>query len=120
MGIVDAYAERKYRAVMQDTWGHLAPQTGTTYKGFVLFAHDGFSAHLLLDFDFAGLDGNPWTMEHVSDWWSNETKKPAYRADIVAFWRWEGTYRVFKNERYQFSKGQIETLSLSSLRGQGA
>lgn len=118
MTIVDVYTERKSKQVVSETWGHLAPVPRTAYSGFILFCLTPTGDSLLLDFDFDGLDGNPWTLEHVSDWWGAETY--AYEpAKKTAFWRWDGTYTVLKNGSAKF-EGRIVELSLTPpSRGEG-
>lgn len=74
MTAVDAYGERKYNQVQQETWGHLAPEDGKTYSGEVVFAHSaygGVTAILLIDFsakDGTPLQDNPWSFEDLSDY----------------------------------------------------
>jgi len=120
MTFVDVYSSRKQEEVLQDTWGHLAAEPRKSYPGFILFSASPNGDHNLLDFDFKGLDGNPWTLDHVSEWWSCETNKDAYSVgDTVRFWRWEGTYTSLKNGNARLSGKAVE-MFLSVTRGDAA
>jgi hypothetical protein len=109
MSILDVYQGRKQERVMRETWGHLAPVPRQVYRGFVLFSVSPNGDNNLLDFNFVGLDGNPWTFEHVSAWWCNETENSRYRtSNQTRFWRWEGTYTALKNGRARLSGKTVE------------
>lgn len=111
MPMIDVLHESKKEKIMRDTWGHLAATPRESYRGFVLFSVSPNGDHNLLDFDFSGLDGNPWTLDHVSAWWSRESSKSRYSADgEVRFWRWEGTYTALKNGSARLSGKAVEML----------
>lgn len=113
--LVDVFAARKEQEVMRDTWGHLEPVPRHSYPGFIVFCVTPMGDHLLLDYDFDGLDGNPWTLEHVTDWWSDETRSTAYEpSEAVKVWRWDGRYLVQKNGAPRFS-GKIAPMRLVAI-----
>ena len=74
--IVDAYGERKYQEVMQDTWGHLAPEPGTKYEGYLTFAHSDYSSQgsIIIEARFEGLDDSPWFFQDLNDYIADKTK----------------------------------------------
>lgn len=110
--LIDVYGERKREKVMRDTWGHLAPVPRRFYDGYVIFSVSPNGDHNLLYFDFEGLDGNPWTLEHVSEWWIGETERSEFAtSDHLAIWRWTGAYMVQKNGHPRF-KGDHCRMSL--------
>jgi hypothetical protein len=112
MPLVNVYGASRYEEVMKNTWGHLAPTPRQTYTGYIIFSVSPNGDHNLLDFDFNGLDGNPWTLEHVSEWWSEETEGPEFKSSgTLAIWRWDGTYMVQKNEVPRF-RGRSRRMSL--------
>ena len=99
--IVDAYGERKYQEVMQDTWGHLAPEPGTKYEGYLTFAHSDYSSQgsIIIEARFEGLDDSPWFFQDLNDYIADKTKDEKGGA----VFRFDGTYKRFKNGRCQFS-----------------
>lgn len=65
-----APVEARYRAqVMGETWGHLAPQARTKYKGSVLFAHSvyGGDGTTVIRTDFQELPDSPWFYEGLHE-----------------------------------------------------
>lgn len=111
MPVIDVYQGRKQAKVMRDTWGHLAPEVGRTYPGFVLFGHTAFGEHLVLDYDFKDLDGNPWTHEFIYGWAIEEVDR-RFCHQQLRLWRWQGTYRVYKNGRHRLM-GKVRPLRLT-------
>jgi hypothetical protein len=66
--ITDAYAERKRQDVIQDTWGHLAPKKGRSYKGYMIWAYGGYGDIVLLDAGFKGLSDSPWLFGEMQEY----------------------------------------------------
>lgn len=98
------------KEVLQDTWGHLSPEPGKKYHGFILFSKSAWGEETLLEAKFEGLDANPWTFDHLNEFMYENADKVG---DTGVF-RWEGWYRVFKNENFQFQVADIElVLSLA-------
>lgn len=85
MPIVDIYGERKKREIMQDTWGHLAPQTGQSYKGYMIWAYGGWGDIVLLDAAFENLNNSPWLFEAMQEYIGEFL-------DSEGVYRWEGQY----------------------------
>jgi len=95
---VAAHRER----VMFETWGHLAPKKGKTYKGRVVFAVGCFGSDDLnptaIVCEFEDLDSSPWFFDVLQDFLYEN------RGEAGCVYEFNGT---FKN--YKF-KGQIKTL----------
>jgi hypothetical protein len=74
MPFCDAYADRKYQQIQQETWGYLAPEPGKVYYGEVTFAHaayGGETAFLSIEFktkDGKPLQDSPWSFEDIADY----------------------------------------------------
>lgn len=61
-------------AVMQNTWGHLAPQKNITYKGKLLISNSGYgnSGQQIVEMEWNNLQDNPWIYDFVHNWlWDN-------------------------------------------------
>lgn len=104
MAIADAFIEidiQYKNAVMESTWGHLAPKSNKSYKGFVIFAIAVDGLHCLIDYDFKGLDGSPWLYDALQDFIGKNAVKEG------AVYRFDG---VFRN--YEFS-GAIREIPTS-------
>lgn len=93
--------------VLADAFGHLAPEVGRTYEGWIVIARSVYNDGevVIVNEDF-GLDGSPWWMEHLQEFGKSLTLEEG------AVYRWTGTYRVFKNGNYRFS-GKAEKLSFT-------
>lgn len=117
--LADAFAPAlaQYKmAVEWDTWGHLAPKTGETYEGYILFAH-AWNDDFIIDFDFKGLDGSPWLNDDMYEFihsraeehQSQNIKKGLQgheifnRNELIGVYRFDGKYRKFKNGTCSFS-----------------
>lgn len=131
MPIIDAYGERKYQQVQRETWGHLAPEPGQTYRGAVMFAHAAFggdTAFLSIDFtlpDGTPLNDNPWSYEDITnyiiDWICDQASGYRDHRPIPAAERFDvegrvfsftGSYTRFKNNNYRII-GKFRQLTLS-------
>ena len=72
--------------VYQDTWGHLAPKTNTTYRGVITCAKSHFESGRtqVLDIDLKGLESSPWLYEAVEDMlWQLDEKLKAGCAYVI-------------------------------------
>lgn len=97
MTIVNAYGDRRRQEVMEDTWGHLAPNPRRTYTGTITFAHACFGAGMVvIDYDFGDLPGSPWLMEDILDF-AFTLEAEEYRIYV-----WQGTYRASKTSGVRF------------------
>lgn len=96
MPVIDILGSRKEAEVMEDTWGHLRPDTTRTYTGWVLIASPYFAAdsRTVVDLDFGDLADSPWFFDglHAMIDRLDLAKEPG-------LWRWEGTYRHEANRR---------------------
>ena len=103
--IIDAYAERKKQEVMQDTWGHLAPEPGRSYKGRMLYAHGAYGDMVLLDAEFEDLNDSPWLWKAMQDFIGED--------ETCGLYIWKGHFKLFHNGKYRF-KGKMERLSFDT------
>ena len=103
------------QAVMWNTWGHLAPKIGTTYKGWILIGTNAFGTMnpQLLDAEFEEPSGeqmgsSPWSHDHIEDYlfkrfdlhYRNKKKK-IFKPGCV--YKFIGTYTVYKNGSHSFN-----------------
>lgn len=92
-----APAEAEYRrAVMADTWGHLAPVKNRAYPGRLVFSFGVYDSGelnpVILVCDFGELDGGPWFYDAVHDFLQRFTP-----GEPGCVYEWTGT---FKNYRF--------------------
>lgn len=59
-------AGRDYWGAMDSIFGHLSPKPRKWYSGYILYSI-GYTDYNVLDYDFKGLDGNPWTAAALSE-----------------------------------------------------
>lgn len=113
MPVVDAYGERKYQQIMEETWGHLRAKPGENFAVSFVFAHDLCGMTCLLDFEWPeGLEGSPWLDEDTEDLMNrvvDRAKEP--RGGI---WRFVGRYIVDKKGWRKF-KGKTTRLNLKKM-----
>jgi len=60
---VNAYAERRYKEVMEETWGHLSFEKGEYDQTMVFVVSDGGCDKVLVA--RAGLPNSPWEHEFI-------------------------------------------------------
>ncbi|MFY4731217.1 hypothetical protein [Nitrospira sp. BLG_2] len=113
MPIVDAYAERKYQQVMEETWGHLRAKPNSSYNGSFTFAHDLTGMDCLLNFDFPDeLDDSPWLHQDIQDYMSYTIEKHGNKRGTI--FRFEGRYEVDSKGCRRFV-GKCKQKSLNKL-----
>ena len=99
--IVDVCAGSKRKQVMKETWGHLAPKKGQSYKGYIIYAYGGYGDIVLLDAEFENLSDSPWLYEAMQDFISRNSKGKG-------LYIWKGCYSnncfTGKLERMKFEK----------------
>ena len=95
--IHDAFApsEALYRAqILAETWGHLAPKKGRSYRGHIVFAVGCFGDDPLnptaLDCEFRGLVSSPWFFEAISQFMG------AQRHAVGGVFRFDGVFRDYE------------------------
>jgi hypothetical protein len=112
-------AEAPYvEAILQDTWGHLAPKPKDIYQGFIIIAKSTFSGHGTIPLEFelrngAGelLQSSPWFYEDLNEFCYTATKdKPT--PDDWGLWKWEGTYERLKNGKTRW-RGKARPLRIT-------
>jgi len=116
MSLASAFApvrNHDYNMVMQDTWGHLAPERRKTIPGWITFVTSPFSGCTIVDFEFENTPASPWLAEAMVEYVGNMSRR--YDVDKVAgMFRWEGTMRMFNNGAFRFGG---ETRRLSAVPG---
>lgn len=105
--ITDAYAIRKQQEVMQDTWGHLAPKKGRSYKGWMIWAYGGYGDIILLDADFKKLSDSPWLYEQMQEYISENLNGEG-------IYKWEGQVSKIDEGCYCFG-GEIKRIDIKDI-----
>ena len=106
--IVDAFADRKRRDVLRETWGHLAPKPNRPYQGWMIFAHTAHGDCLPIDYDFQRLDSSPWLFEAIMDFINEHT-------DEEGIYRWEGIFKMDRQGNCTW-RGLVTRIKASELR----
>ena len=98
-GFADAFlpAEARDRErVMQETWGHLAPQKNKTYAGRIVYAVGAFGDDPLnptmLVCEFKGLDDSPWFFDAVAEFIGSRSQEN----ETGNVYEFRGTFRNYK------------------------
>lgn len=113
-----APAEAKYKAqIMWHTWGHLHP-SAKAHPGWMIFIHGTHGDTSIVDWKFKGVEGNPWTFDHMNEYiewatsggrWKGDTRRrPAMR---VGVYRFTGDYVRLKNGNGRF-RGVLERIHI--------
>ena len=105
--VVDVFAERKKREIMQDTWGHLAPKKGNSYKGYMIWAYGGWGDIILLDAAFEKLSDSPWLFNSMQEYIGEHF-------DSEGLYKWEGYFKKLDKECYRFV-GKIKKLDFKDV-----
>lgn len=98
----DAFApieKENKRIVMENTWGHLAPQKNKTYLGFITFCWASDGTLCPIDYDFDGLEGSPWLYDAIIDFIKENAKEQG------KVYRFDGTIKNYK------FKGEVTRLT---------
>ncbi|MDE4297168.1 hypothetical protein PXK56_18445 [Phaeobacter gallaeciensis] len=106
MSMADAFApaDAAYRAeVLANTWGHLAPQVGRVYSGWVVFTVGCFGDITIIDYELEDLPSSPWFFQDINNFVGEQIEKK--KIDRGQVWRWDGTFKVLKNGRSRWSGG---------------
>ena len=105
--IIDAYAERKEQQVLQDTWGHLAPKKGKSYKGTMIYAHGVYGDIVLLYATFEKLNSSPWLFEAMQEYLGGH-------CEDEGIYKWEGCFEKLDEGCYCFG-GEIKKLDFEDI-----
>lgn len=105
--ITDVYADRKKQKIMQDTFGHLAPKKGRSYKGFMIYAHGEYGEIVLLDAKFKGLSDSPWLFDAMQDYIGGHCKD-------CGVYKWEGRCTKIDESSICFG-GEIKRIEFEEL-----
>lgn len=107
---VFASSEARHREIVfRDTWGHLDAKPGTTFDGYILFALGVHGDIVLLDWDFEGVQPNPWIYEEMTEYIGKQVMK---RNRSWGIWRFDGAYRVYKNGKAKFA-GKVRPMRVT-------
>jgi hypothetical protein len=87
--IVDAYGERKAKAVMRETWGHLDAEEGVIYPGTITFMEGCYGGErMILSAEFGDAGYGPWFYYGIHDWLSEQDTEPS------TVYLFTGTYQL--------------------------
>jgi hypothetical protein len=105
--VADAYVR-----VTDATFGHLKPKPQTEYTGYILFTKTSFRETCIIDFEFENLTESPWFNNDILDLISEYTKKLP-KDKYFGVFKWNGTYKKFKNGNFKF-KGDFSEIKIST------
>lgn len=102
--------EKYHEQVIQETWGHLAPEKSKTYSGRIVFAigclgSDDLNPTTLL-FDFKGLEMSPWLYDYLNEFLSDLCHRHGRQVEVGGVYEFKGSFR-----NYHF-KGKLNLLQL--------
>lgn len=89
-------------AVMEDTWGHLAPKKNKIYRGRIVFAVGIYGNDELnptaIHCHFEGLDDSPWFFDALSDFLQSGQSDigKTRRFPEGAVYQFDGTFRNYE------------------------
>lgn len=66
--------ELDQEVVRNGTFGHLAPQNGKSYQGYMLFAWSEYGDITLIRAHFDGLNDSPWLFDDMNTFITSETR----------------------------------------------
>ena len=92
---------------MQNTWGHLAPRKGHSYKGYMIWAYSRYGEIVLLDADFRNLNDSPWLFEAMQEYIGENL-------DGEGIYKWEGCFTKLDDELFCFG-GKIKRLDFKEI-----
>lgn len=119
MSLADAFAPAMrdhQERVLIETWGHLAPEKGRVYTGWVVFTHGTFGDITVIDFSLEDLQSSPWFHSDLHDFIGTQIDKKGISAGQV--WRWDGTFKVQKNGRSRWT-GKTRPCKVNTRFGKG-
>lgn len=109
MSVYNVYGARRADEVMNETWGHLAPEAGQVYTGSVEFTLGCFRDLAVITAEFAGLPDSPWFYDGLHDWLLDQ------QLDEGKVYRFTGTYSPDRTEPFV---GELRILSLDGIAGE--
>lgn len=100
MGLRDVAPLIEYdmrKRVVEETWGHLAPEKGVTYTGFITYAVGCYDSGDLnptpLAVNLGKLSSSPWSYDAINEWLSDLPRE--YRKEGCVY-RWDGSFLNYK------------------------
>lgn len=112
MTLYDGYGERKRQDVLFDTWGHLAPEPGRKYEGWILATYTAFGDVVIIDWNFDDLLGSPWQAEDF-DAFMHQTL--GRTCNTVGVYVYHGWYKKFKNDGWRFKVAPWKQIKIEVL-----
>jgi hypothetical protein len=89
---VFAPVQERYRdEVLSETWGHLHPEDGKEYSGYLLFTHGAYGDTTIIRSQFEGLDDSPWLFDDLNGFVEQHIDANPNKEGTI--WRWKGTYK---------------------------
>lgn len=105
MSLADAFVETdaKHKAqVMDDTWGHMEAQPGTTHNGRIMFTVTEWNETIAISANFSTMPGSgPLFYHSLNDYISNIADRLSLEEGGVYLFR--GRYVRYKNGNDKFS-----------------
>lgn len=92
--------------VMQETWGHLAPESGKIYRGKIMFSFNQYKEAELWGWEMEGLNASPWQFAHFT-----HLTDVVWDLEIVeagSLWVFNGSYMVRDDGEWAVSGLLIE------------
>lgn len=92
--------------VVNQTFGHLAPEKRVRYNGFIFFALSAYGDIVLLDSDFKNLSDSPHLYEDMQEFLCKYFDK---HTNSTGVFRFDGVYMKYKNGNPLF-KGKVKKI----------
>ncbi len=90
----NAHEAQARERILQETFGHLAPEENKEYRGFVVFAIGCCGSDHLnptpLEIEFGDLDSSPWLFDSLIE------MLQGLQTTEGGVYRWEGRFRNYK------------------------
>jgi len=100
MALADAFASIEndnYNKVLQQTWGHQAPEANQKYPVTILFCYGDYGDIIPIKVDQGDLPDSPWFFDQMNDFIAEKATEQG------KVYRFTGTYEMFKNGNCRFS-----------------
>lgn len=95
--IEDVYGIRKKKEVMDDTWGHLAPDVNRVYGGYILYTLGCYGDITCIQTHFRELPDSPWFYDDLHSFMCYGDEKEEEQGIIYLFL---GSYCRDRKEKF--------------------
>lgn len=99
--------------IMEQTWGHLNAQRGSTHNGWFVFINGQHGDSCVVESSFNSFGEGPEYFNHRQDFILKETSKEG-SCSKTGIYKFTGEYSVLKNGEGRF-KGKIKKLNIHDL-----